>query len=295
MNDHTDGGLQEDLALIARNHQLARRRLLGWLAGGSAAALIAGCGGGEESAAASTGSATSGSTTTTTTTTTGTSSSACTVPATETEGPYPSDGSNAVNGSTSNVLAQSGVVRSDIRASFGGSSTVAAGVPLTLALKLVNARSNCAPLAGYVVYLWQCDRDGNYSLYASSLRNDNYLRGVQVSDSSGLVTFQTIFPGCYAGRWPHIHFEIYPTIASATSYVNKALTSQLALPASDCATVYSTASGYSRSATNLTMVSLATDGIFADNSAAQMAVMTPALTGDITAGYSATTTIGINA
>lgn len=283
-----DGGLQRDLALMAQRELLQRRRLMGMMLTSGAAAFLAGCGGDED--ATSPGS-TANTTTTTTVTSTDTSGS-CTVPDSETEGPYPSDGSNTADGTTSNVLMQSGVVRSDIRSSFGSYSGTAAGIPLTLSLKLLDARNACAALAGYVVYIWQCDRDGNYSLYSGTVLAQNYLRGLQASDSTGLVTFQTIFPGCYAGRYPHIHFEVYPTLASATSYVSKILTSQIALPADACNAVYAT-SGYSRSAANLTMISIATDGIFADNTAAEMAVVTPALTGDITTGYTGTLNIGI--
>jgi len=47
----------------------------------------------------------------------------------EMAGPYPGDGSNGVN-----VLTQSGIVRSDIRSSFGSSTTIAHGVPTTITL-----------------------------------------------------------------------------------------------------------------------------------------------------------------
>ena len=155
-----------------------------------------------------------GSTTTTDTTTT---VSSCALIPEETAGPYPGDGTNTANGSVVNVLTQSGVLRSDIRSSFGTLSGTAGGVPLTVALKLVNSANSCANLTGYAVYLWHCTREGEYSLYAATLGNQNYLRGVQVSDSSGLVSFTTIFPGCYSGRWPHIHFEVYQSLALATS------------------------------------------------------------------------------
>lgn len=212
----------------------------------------------------------------------------------ETAGPYPADGSNSSNGAVSNVLNQSGVVRSDIRSSFGGATGTAAGVPLTLTLNLVNSNNSCSPLAGYVVYLWHCDRSGNYSLYSSSVINENYLRGVQASDSTGLITFVTIFPGCYSGRWPHIHFEVYPSLASATSYTNKILTSQMALPETTCVDVYTpTSTGYTNSLNNLGNVSLASDGIFGDNTAAQIAWQTPTLTGNVTDGYTGTINIGI--
>ena len=194
-------------------------------------------------------------------------------------------------GGVVNVLTLSGIVRSDIRSSVGGLSGTAAGVPMTVTLKLLNTASSCASLAGYAIYLWHCTQDGNYSLYSSSSINQNYLRGVQVSDSNGEVAFTTIFPGCYSGRWPHIHFEVYPSLAVATSS-NDVKTSQLAMPASACSQVYGVASGYGASVANFAAASLATDNVFSDDSAAsQLATVT----GDATNGFAATLTVGISA
>src|SRR5207253_804792 len=137
----------------------------------------------------------------------------------ETAGPFPGEGSNGPN-----VLNQTGVVRSDIRPSFAGLSGTADGTPLAIALTLVSA-ATCAPLAGYAVYIWHCDRLGRYSLYSAGATNQNYLRGVQAADANGKVAFTSIYPGCYAGRWPHIHFEVYRTLAAATSVTNKLATS----------------------------------------------------------------------
>jgi protocatechuate 3,4-dioxygenase beta subunit len=263
------------------------------LSGG--ALLVAGCGGddssGSTTAASSSSDSSSGSGSSGGTSTDG----SCTAVAEETEGPYPSDGSNTVNGQVSNVLSESGVVRSDIRSSFGGASGVAEGVPLTLTLTLLNSNNLCQTLSGYAIYLWHCTRDGNYSLYSSSVREENFLRGVQVADANGQVTFQTIFPGCYSGRYPHIHFEIYSSLPMATLYTNKILTSQIALPRDVCSTVYSSANGYSASVTNLSRVTIESDGIFGDNSAAQMAAMTAALSGSVADGYTGTLTIGVPA
>src|SRR5205823_4417147 len=70
---------------------------------------------------------------------------ACSIIPSETAGPYPGDGTNGPN-----VLTQSGIVRSDIRSSFGSSGTATQdGTPLTVTLQLVNTNSSCAPLAGY--------------------------------------------------------------------------------------------------------------------------------------------------
>jgi protocatechuate 3,4-dioxygenase beta subunit len=290
-SDDPDRGLAHDLQTLAAS-MIERRRALLWLAGTGAATLL-GCGGGGDAGATTTSSSSdssssssssSGSSSSTTTT-------SCSVIPEETAGPYPGDGSNTSNGSTSNVLTLSGIVRSDIRTSVAGASGTAEGVLLTVTITLVNTNSSCADLSGYAIYLWHCNRDGKYSLYSTGITDQNYLRGVQVTDSNGQVTFTTIFPACYSGRWPHIHFEIYPSLASATSYANKVKTSQMAMPSDACTTVFNTATGYSASVSNFAQVSLATDNIFSDGYSTQM----PTVSGDISNGYTATLTVGIAA
>lgn len=290
IDDH-DLGLQRDLEKIAALKQ--RRRVLGMMLSGSAL-LIAGCNG-DDNSSTSTTSGSSDSSSGSGSSSGSSSSGTCNAAASETNGPYPSDGSNTVNGQVSNVLAESGVVRSDIRSSFGSSTTVAGGVPLTLTLTLLNSNNLCAPLAGYAIYIWHCTRDGLYSLYSNGVQNENFLRGVQVADSSGKVTFTTIFPGCYSGRYPHIHFEIYPSLSMATLYTNRVLTSQMAMARDVCSTVYSGATGYSTSVSNLANVTIASDNVFGDNTTAQMAAMTPTLSGDISNGYTGTLSIGVPA
>jgi protocatechuate 3,4-dioxygenase beta subunit len=245
-------------------------RLAARLSGAVGAFQLFGCGG---SAASST------SPTTTTTTTT---SGACGATPSETQGPYPGDGSNGPN-----VLSLTGVVRSDIRPSFAGLSGTADGVPLTIVLTIVSA-STCAPLAGRAVYLWHCDRQGRYSLYSSGATNQNYLRGVQEADASGKVTFTSIYPACYSGRWPHIHFEVYPSLSAATSVANKSATSQIALPKETDDLVYAT-SGYEASVSNLAQVSLATDNVFSDGSSLELATMT----GSVAGGFTAALTVAV--
>ena len=280
-------GLQYDLAVMeARLRQ--RRQALRWLLAGGATALVSACGGG-----GSTGSSSTTTTTGDSGTGTGTTTGSCIADPTETNGPYPSDGSNTVNGMVSNVLTQDGVVRSDIRSSFGSSATTAPGVVLDLTLSVVNSNNSCEPLSGYAVYIWHCTRDGLYSLYSSGVQDENFLRGVQVTDADGVCTFTTIFPGCYSGRWPHIHFEVYPSLAMATEYDNRSLVSQIAMPSDICSTVYNGATGYSASVTNLANTSIASDGVFGDNTSAQIAQQTPALTGSIDAGYTGTILIGV--
>lgn len=202
----------------------------------------------------------------------------------ETAGPYPGDGSNGPN-----VLTESGVVRSDITGSFGSASAVATGVPLTLRFKVYDLTGDdVAVLAGAAVYAWHCDADGNYSMYDGDAVNENYLRGVQESDKDGWVEFTTVVPGCYAGRWPHVHFEVYESLATATSASNKLRTSQLAFPQDVCEQVYAT-SGYESSVTNLAGVSLDSDGIFSDGYSLQLATMT----GSVDDGFRATLNVPV--
>jgi len=297
MNHDHGHSLAEDLPLM---HALvARRRALKWFAGAGTAAMVAGCGGAGSDASASSVTTVTGATATPTPTPTptatpaptATTTGACIVDPTETAGPYPGDGTNTASGSTSNVLTVSGIVRSDIRSSFISSTNVAGGVLLKITLTLVNVNATCAPLAGYAIYLWQADRQGRYSLYTAAA--ESYLRGVQVTDANGQVTFTTIFPGCYDGRWPHMHFEVFSSLSNALSGRFSILTSQLAMPTAACTAVYADATTYPSSASNFARVSLSSDMVFGDNTSAQIAQQTPALTGSPSAGYTGTALIGI--
>ena len=272
-HDHDDfGGLQRDLPRL-----FDRRVALKVLAGAGLLTLV-GCssssnsstdGGTTDAAttAASTAAATDAVTTSTATDATAdtsalavtTSSTDCAVIPTETAGPFPGDGSNGAN-----VLAESGVVRSDIRNSIGSASGTAEGVPLTVKFQLVDTKNNCKPLVGAAVYTWHCDRDGNYSMYSAAAANENYLRGVQDSDANGTVTFQSIFPAAYPRRWPHIHFEVYGDVGAAVSSGTTIATSQIALPKDTCDLVYATA-GYEASVSNMQQSSLQSDGVFSDD------------------------------
>lgn len=289
LHDAHPHGLAADLNTLAQR-ALARRGVIRWLAAGAAMAgpmALIGCGGGGDAGAGDSGSDSSDGGTS------GGDTGSCSVIPSETAGPYPGDGTNSNASGTVNVLTMSGIVRSDITPSFGDyGDNVAEGVPLTVTLKLVNTASNCANLSGYAVYLWHCDRGGNYSLYSSDAADENYLRGVQISDSNGEVTFTTVFPACYSGRWPHIHFEVYASEAAATSGNNDVKTSQLALPSATCQQVYGAASGYDASVANFAQVSLASDNIFGDDNAAlQLATVD----GSVSAGFTATLTVGVSA
>ncbi len=188
------------------------------------------------------------------------------------------------------MLALSGVVRSDIRASIAGATGVATGVPLQVIIELVNTNASCADLSGYAIYLWHCDALGRYSMYSSGVTAENYLRGVQATASDGTATFTTIFPGCYSGRMPHLHFEVYRSTNTASSWSNKLKTSQIAFPNDVSTTVYAS-SGYTGSASNLAQISFSSDNIFSDGYSTQLATVT----GSVSAGYVATLRVGIAA
>jgi protocatechuate 3,4-dioxygenase beta subunit len=260
MHDH-DRGLEYDLGVLRRRNVLR-------LFAGAGLAVVAGCSADDGPAGASSPSTTS--------------SNVEEIPA-ETAGPYPGDGSNGPN-----VLTESGIVRRDLTKSFGSASGVAEGVPLTVELVVLDAAKD-TPLPGAAVYLWHCDAQGRYSLYDGEIEGENYCRGVQAADASGKVTFTTVFPGAYQGRWPHIHFEVYVSLAEATAAGKISATSQLALPADASNAVYAT-SGYDGSAQNMARTSLENDMVFRDDGAVhQLATMS----GGVQEGYTARLTVGV--
>ncbi|MCI9887446.1 intradiol ring-cleavage dioxygenase [Micrococcales bacterium 31B] len=203
----------------------------------------------------------------------------------ETAGPYPGDGSNGPD-----ALTASGIVRSDITSSFGDASGTAEGVPMTLTLNIKDMLNDNAAFVGVAVYVWHCDRNGDYSMYTGDAEGENYLRGVQIADENGLVTYTSIFPACYSGRWPHIHFEVYPDQASITDSANAIATSQVALPQDVCEAVYET-TGYEASVQNLAGVSLDSDNVFGDDGGkSQLATVT----GSVANGYAVSLDVPID-
>lgn len=258
---------------------LTRRRVLGALGLGAGVLTLAACG----AATASGDPTTAGATTSSGTASSGTSG--LTEIPDETAGPYPGDGSNGPD-----VLEESGIVRSDIRSSFGDSTTTAAGVPLTVTLTVLDMANGGSPFVGQAVYVWHCDQQGRYSMYSSGVEDENYLRGVQVTDDAGQVTFTSVFPACYSGRWPHVHVEVYPDVDAIDDSTNAIATSQLAFPQNACDAVYAT-DGYEQSVTNLAQVSLSSDGVFGDDGGVhQVATMS----GDVSGGYVAALTVPVD-
>lgn len=287
---HHGRGLEFDLSTL-----MSRRSLGMFLGAGTAAALAACTPGGSTATVSSTAATVAGSAPASGTAATGTPSASASptltraiaecgveIPA-ETAGPYPGNGSNGPN-----VLAASGVVRQDITSSFGTPSTKVDGVPLTVTLTLLDNANGCVPLAGAAVYAWHCDKDGKYSMYDAGLKNENYLRGVQEADANGQVTFQTIFPGAYSGRWPHIHFEVFESMDNATAAGQVLAVSQIALTDAACKEVYASA-GYESSARNFPRTTLKSDNVFGDDGGIyQLATMAGSVSGGYSAGLNVT-------
>jgi protocatechuate 3,4-dioxygenase beta subunit len=229
--------------------KIGRREALTLIGAAGAAAVAFGCGD-------SVTSPTSAAATTTTNPTS--TNAACAVTPSETAGPYPSVTS---------------LFRSDIREDRQG-------IPLALTIKVVNSSSGCAPVANADVEIWHADVAGNYSEYSSE-RSKTYLRGVQTTDSSGQVTFTTIYPGWYQGRATHVHVEV------KTGGVSRKIT-QMAFAEAVNSAVYATGVYASR---GVNPTSNASDGIFTDSLSSEL--VTPS--GTPASGYTATFQVGITA
>ncbi|MFT4095405.1 MAG: intradiol ring-cleavage dioxygenase [Niabella sp.] len=197
------------------------------------------------------------------------SSGSCTTTPSETEGPFP-------------TKTPSSLVKSDITGDRSG-------VALTIKIYVTNKNDSCSALSSAIVDIWHCDAVGNYSEYGgTSMQTTNYtsvhwLRGRQTTDSDGLVTFTSIFPGWYSSRAPHIHVHIYNS--SGTSL----LVTQIAFPADICNTVYTTATDYVAHGTQDTTNEK--DSVFSDSLSSELA----SVTGSVSAGYTLTHTINVSA
>ncbi|MGA0560602.1 intradiol ring-cleavage dioxygenase [Larkinella sp. VNQ87] len=206
--------------------------------------------------------------TTDTTTGTGTSTGSCTVTSNETEGPFP-------------TKTPASLVTSDITSDRQGTK-------LTINITVQNKNNSCAGLAGALVDIWHCDAAGNYSEYGGTqMQSTNYqsvhfLRGRQVSDSNGLVTFTSIYPGWYSGRATHIHVHVYNATGTSLKV------SQIAFPEDISKVVYAQGVYASHGQADTTN---ARDNVFSDGTTTNMSVVT----GSPSAGYVLTWAIVVEA
>ena len=162
------------------------------------------------------------------------------------------------------------------------------GVPLTLMLNVIRADDGCAVAEGAWVDIWHCDAAGNYSDEPAGMGNDNtlgqtWLRGYQVTDSKGVVKFQTIYPGWYGGRAVHIHVRIRAFSGNKETYD---FTTQLFFPQDVNNTVVAS-SGYDASGASTTN---ATDGIYAQGGSSTLLIP---VSGSVGGGYTGEGTIAL--
>ena len=199
----------------------------------------------------------------------------CSLAPTETEGPFPLRA----------MLAGDALLRADI-------TEGRPGVPLALRIKLVDVTRGCRPLAGAWVYVWHCDRDGEYSgddgMAGPSPSPTMFLRGIQKSDTDGCVTFQTLYPGWYEGRITHIHCMVFLAGAPLTSASPSQATTQFAFPADATAAVY--ASRLYGKGPNTSVLRLEDDNVFGDGAVSEMLT----LTGSVDAGFAAGIVVGVD-
>lgn len=175
---------------------------------------------------------------------------ACVLIPSETEGPFPLD-----------LTANSTYFRQDVREDRTGTT-------LNLKMKILGL-NNCGPMQNVRVNIWACDKDGIYSGYSNAQNpgstTTTYLRGYQMTDANGEVNFTTIFPGWYNGRICHIHFQVY------VSSVYKAV-SQMTFPIATKNALYAANSAqYTKGADPM---AIASDNIFSDGYAYQVATLT---------------------
>jgi len=205
-------------------------------------------------------------------TTTTSGSTGCTATSSETAGPYP-------------TVTPSSYVRSNI-------ADGQTGVALTIKITIKNLNNSCAVLSGALVDIWHCTALGYYSEYTDTpgggyatvdYTASHFLRGRQTTDSNGLVTFTSIFPGWYSPRAPHIHAHIYNS--SGTSL----LITQIAFPTDVCNTVYTYTTPYS--ARGVQDTANTADMVFSDSLTNELS----AVTGSVSAGYVLTHTIYVSA
>lgn len=197
--------------------------------------------------------------------------SACTKTRSETEGPFPTKSPAAyqITDITNNRT----------------------GIPFIIELAFKNTLKNCDPAWGLAVDIWHCDKDGYYSEYGGpgnpfqtkDMRNEHFLRGRQITNPDGIVTYKSIFPGWYDGRSTHIHVHIYSPKGQSL------LITQIAFPeGSNSAVVQvnaSSANGYTKGMSGYTYN--AQDGEFKDGVSDEMSVVT----GSVSTGYKLTHTI----
>ena len=256
---------------IEVDRRLTRRQALNAIGTVGLGAFLAACVSNSTSttiAGSSTTSTTSSPTTTVTVASTGTTAITaidCVLVPEMTEGPYYLD---------------LDLVRSDI-------TEDRAGAPLALSI-VVASMEGCTPIQDAAVDLWHCDAEGIYSGFVAASTGQGsgtddsiFLRGTQLTDANGQVTFQTLYPGWYQGRTVHMHMKVHvggSQIHTTQLFFDDAFTDQ----------VYSSNEPYS-SRNNRDMLN-GKDGIYLGGGEATTLTVT-----ESDGGYAATLVVGVQA
>ncbi|MBA0882181.1 dioxygenase family protein [Flavobacterium undicola] len=201
----------------------------------------------------------------------GSTSTTCSVTSSETAGPFPTKTPSSLV--TANIVSDR------------------TGVPFTINITIQNKNASCAALAGAIVDIWHCDKDGYYSEYGGTGMQSadftavHFLRGRQTTNTNGLVSFTSIFPGWYSGRATHIHVHIYNSAGTSL------LVTQIAFPEGSGSAVVlvnaSTANGYSKGMSGYTYN--ASDNVFSDGVSSELSTVT----GSVSAGFVLTHSINV--
>jgi protocatechuate 3,4-dioxygenase beta subunit len=177
--------------------------------------------------------------------------------------------------------------RSDIRSDTNGiaSPNPRPGLPLTLELAVsAYASGACTALQGAQVDIWHCDASGIYSDVQGSTAGENFLRGYQVTDASGVARFTTIYPGWYSGRTVHIHVKV--RLFDASNNTTTEATTQVFFDDAITDAVYKSVSPYSTRPARDTRNS-------ADNIYGNQTVLLLNLSGDTASGFTGTIPLGV--
>ncbi len=197
------------------------------------------------------------------------STTACSATLEGEEGPYFVDDS------------ATGYLRTNILSNLDGTNTQT-GVPLALTIYVFDSGKSCVAMQGVQVDIWSCNASGIYSAEsAESTTSQSWLRGYQITDSTGKVAFTTIIPGWYAGRTTHIHLRFRSTYDQTTTSGSN--TVQLFFDQTLVNTINTTIAPYSTDGTD--PITNATDRVY---STEEKGTTLLTLTGSITAGYTAT-------
>ncbi|MGW3285537.1 intradiol ring-cleavage dioxygenase [Streptomyces sp. NPDC001002] len=204
-------------------------------------------------------------------------SSVCTLTSEVTEGPYSLDGA---------------LIRADIREDKEG-------VEVQYTFTVVDQDNDCAPLADALVELWHCDALGEYSGFVGKnghTEDDDgtFLRGGQMTDSSGQAAITSIWPGHYVSRAVHVHMRVHTDVTLADgTYTGGTLvhTGQLFFD-TDINEEVQASSPYSDNTTAET--ALADDSVYDDGGAASGLLTLAALGSSVSDGYAATLTVGVS-